>query len=94
MVTSSLDLTSFKDASSHSGKGFVAELRSLNRSLLKLESTYDLSHQQMELSMDGLVNRMGILEANRQDGTPSIGVEQLFKEVSVCVRGVGGGEVK
>eukprot|EP00731_Ephydatia_muelleri_P018236 Em0011g276a len=76
------DLTSFKDASSHSGKGFVAELRSLNRSLLKLESTYDLSHQQMELSMDGLVNRVGILEVNRQDGTPSIGVEQLFKEVA------------
>ena len=75
------DLMSLKDTSSHSGREFVTELRALNRSLLKLESTYEITHQQMELSMDGLVNRVGVLETSRQDGTPSNGVEQLYKEV-------------
>lgn len=82
VASSSTDLSSLRDSGSHSGKGLVADLRSLNHSLLRMESTYELSHQQMELTMDGLFNRMAVLETTRQDGAVSNGMEQLYKEVN------------
>lgn len=75
------DLKSLKDTKSYSGKGFDTELRRLNHTLLRLESTYELSHQQMELSMEGVVNRLAVLEVNRQGGQANSEIEQLYKMV-------------
>ena len=85
-ASSSPDLFSLRGSNSHSEKGVVAELRSLNRSLLKIENTFELTHQEMELSMAALVNRVVVLETGgKQDGTFSSGMEQLHKEVSAWI---------